>query len=245
MKKRLRELGFLAALLIGTTANLNAGILYSSVQKDKNSMSETKVKQKVNLDAVLSQIKQKYPVKKLEYFSRGFLQFEQGDFIRDSKIANNILGLGNSIDAANLYADFCIMLDPNFYHVGDGKKKWFPVNKEPDGKTYTIKFNIDDFSKLKNPRLGLEIFTSDSENPIYLNGKLLGYAPYMGKGKWGDIMKKHKENCPFLYGEIPISNSLKEGENILRIESKKSRGLFGAKYDDFLMRRIQIVYSKE
>jgi len=233
-----------ASLLFGLTDRIDAGILYSQKQ----------VQQGVKLEQVLERIGKKYPKKQVEYFSKGLLQFKEGEFVKDPEIEKMIGDLNSEkekaktdpnyvVDGVNFYSDNTSIIDSKFHHIGDNVKDWLPI-KEPEGTSYEKKFIIKNLEGFKNPRLGMEVFTCDSENNVYLNGKQIGFAPNISKSKWGDLMKKYKGKSPFLYGEVDISKELKEGENTIRIESKRSGGIF-KNYDDFLMGRIQIVYERE
>ena len=230
------------ALLVGAS-RANAGILYSQKQ----------AKQDVKLGQVVKRVEKKYPGKKAEYFSRGFLQFKEQKFVKDSEIEEMIQELNPekqravvdpnyAVDGVNFDDDYCVMIDSNSHHIGDGEKDWMPIPK-PEGTVYEKKFIIKDLEEMGNLRLSMEVFSSDSKNKVYLNGIVVGMVPKMEKGKWGDLMKKYRGETPFLYGELKIDN-LKEGENVVRIESEKSGFLFKS-YDDFMMRRVQIVYNKK
>jgi len=243
MKKRLIKWGLVAALLLRLTNNTNSGILYSQKQ----------VKQNVKLEQVVSKIEKKHH-KKPEYFSRGFLQFKEGQFVQDKEIDKMIQDLSpdkekaktdpnHIIDGVNFYDNYCIMIDPNTHHIGDGVKKWMSV-QEPEGAVYERKFTLENLKDMKNIKLGMEVFSSDSDNRVYINNKLIGFAPKMKKSQWGNLMEKYKQRTPFLYKELHVSKYLEEGENTVRIESKKS-GLILRSHDDFLVRRIQMVYDKE
>lgn len=234
-----------AVILVGTLLcnKVDAGILYS----------EKQVKQDVNLEQVFEKVKKKYPKEKVEYFSRGFLQFKQGEFAKDSEIEEAIQDLNPEkqrartdpnyvIDGVNFKDGYCVMIESNTHHIGDGEKDWMPI-KKPEGTIYEKKFVIENLEDMKNSRLSMEIFSSDSNNKVYLNGKNIGVAPKMKKGAWGTLMKKYREAAPFLYGELKVSN-LKQGENVVRLESEKS-GMILKSYDDFLVRRLQIVYEKK
>ena len=245
MKERLLKWGLSAVLLLSLANKFNSGILYSQKQ----------LYQGVKLEQVVDKIKKKYPKKNLEYFSKGFLQFAKGEFVKDSEIEEMVKGLNPEkekavedpnyvIDRVNFDADYAIMLDSNFYHLGDGTKKWYPVKKQAEGIFYEKKFEIKNLDEMTNSRLGIEVFSADSENKVYLNGELIGFTPRISKGNWESLMKKYKENCPFLYGEIFVSKYLRKGENTIKIESKKSGRIFKS-YDDFLMGRVQIVYDKK
>lgn len=242
MQKKLLKFG-LITLLLFSSVKANASILYNQNQ----------VKQNIKLEKVVKRINQKYSKKNLEYFSRGFLQFKEQKFVQDSEINELIQGTyltkeekekaRYTIDGINFQSDYAIMIDSNFYHLGDNKKKWYPAKKDPEGTFYETKFTLSNIQDMENPKLGLEVFSADSDNKIYLNGKLIGFTPKISKKQWGNLVKKYKENTPFLYGELPVSEYLKKGENIVRIESRKS-GIIFKNYDDFLIRRIQIVYNK-
>ncbi|MDP3026456.1 MAG: hypothetical protein Q8N63_02020 [Nanoarchaeota archaeon] len=244
MKNKLIKLGISAALLLGTINNAFSGILYSQKQ----------VQQEVKLEQILEKIEKKYPKKQIEYFSRGFLQFAKEEFVKDSEIEKMIQGLNPNnekaatdpnyaVDGVNFYSGNTFMIDSKLHHIGDGVKDWMLI-KNPEGAVYEKKFILKNIKDMKNPRLGMEVFTADSNNKIYLNGKLVGFTPKMSKGKWGDLMNNYREDSPFLYGELDISKELKEGENTIRIESEKS-GIILKSYDDFLMGRLQIAYDKK
>lgn len=244
MKNKLIKWGVSAALLLGIVNNAFSGILYSQKQ----------VKQNVKLEQVLERIRKKYPKKQIEYFSKGFLQFKEGEFVKDSEIERMIEDLNPDkgkavtdpnyvVDGVNFNVDYTVVLDEEPHHIGDGRKEWFPVKKDPEGTFFEKKFIIKKLKDMRNPRITLEVFSADSDNNVHLNGKLVGLTPKITKKQWENLMNKYKNGCPFLYGEIPLDN-LKEGENIVKIESKKSGRIFKS-YDDFMIRRIQIVYGGE
>lgn len=232
-----------AALLLGSRTD--AGILYSQKQ----------VQQGVKLEQVLDIIRKKYPQQEVESFSRGFLQFRQGAwFVQDSEIDKMIQNLSPdkekaktdpnyAVDGANFYSENTFMIDSKLHHLGDEAKDWMPI-KEPEGIVYEKKFILKNLEGFKNPRLGMEVFTCNLENRVYLNGEQIGFAPNISTGKWAGLIKKYEGKSPFLYGEVNIFKCLKEGENTIRIESKQSGRIF-KNYDDFLIRRIQIVYDKK
>jgi len=248
---RFKKSLIITLILAGLAGKANSGILYSSNQKNQD--SKTKIQQNIRLEEIIEKTKQKYPKKELKYFSRGFLQFQIKDkeleFIQDKEINNLIQKLNkdsndsNSIEAINFYDNYTIIIDPEPHHLGDGRKEWYPVKKEPEGNVYEKKFNIKDIKAMENPRLSLEAFSSDSDNKIYLNEKLIGFVPKMSKKRWKAIIKRYKEKTPFIHGELSVAKYLKQGENTIRIESEKPKGLFKT-YDDFIIGNLQVVYNK-
>ncbi len=237
IKNKLIKWALSVALLFSLANKANSGILYS----------ENQIKQNINLEQITNKINQKYPKKQLEYFSKGFLQFKDNEIIKDSEINNLIQKLNNkpnkTIDGVNFYNDYYIMIDSEPHHIGDGRKDWFPIKKNPEATNYEKKFILENPKNIKNPKLALETFSSDSDNKIYLNRKQIGILPKISKKQWGDLMKKYKKRAPFLYKEFDVSKYLKTGENIIKVESEKPRGFFKT-YDDFIIRRIQIIYSE-
>lgn len=231
-----------AAFLFNLADKANSSILYSQKQ----------VKQEVKLENILTKIKQKYPNKSVEYFSRGFLQFKQGELMQDSEIDKIIQNTcltqeekadpNYSIEAVNFNNDYCVMIEPNTHHIGDDEKSWFPI-KKPEAIFYEKKFIMENLKDLKNPRLGIETFLSHADNLVYINGQKVGILPRITKKQWGDLLSKYKDKTPFLYGELDVSKYLKQGENILRIESVDYGKLF-SNYNNFMIRRMQIVYNK-
>ena len=95
------------------------------------------MKQNVNLEKVSERIKQKYPKKNIEYFSRGFLHFKEKKFIQDTEIdkliQDSFSDPNNLIDGANFYSDYTVLIDDKLHHIGDGKKDWMPL-PEPEGQ---------------------------------------------------------------------------------------------------------------
>ena len=238
------KLGLTAALLFGYVSNSGGGVLYSN----------KKIHNNINLEQVTKKINQKYPEKKLEYFSRGFIHFQDEKYIQDSEIREVIANLNPNkplsitdpnyaIDAANFNSDYSIMLDKKMRHIGDGVKKWMPVQK-PEGKFYEKTFNIENTKEMKNPKLALEALFPYANNDVYINGNKLGILPKQKKGTWSKLLKKHKEDLGFLYKEYDITPYLRQGLNTVRIESEKPKGWFKS-HDDLIFRRIQIVHSKE
>ena len=223
-------------ILTVLSGNANPGILYSQEQTTQNT----------RLEEVVKKIGEKYPGKKPEYFSRGFIQFKGGEFIPDPEITTLIQTSPQTspdnkhlIDGANLYDDSCQMIDSELHHIGDDNKDWFIIEK-PEGLTYQKTFTIN--SQIPyNTRLGLEALFSDSGNKIYINNHEVGIVPQLTKSKWGKLLKQYNDETPFVYGEIDITEQLKQGENTIRIESRKKGGIF-KKYDDFMIRRLQILY---
>jgi hypothetical protein len=251
LKKTLVGLCASAALLLGAS-RVDSGILYFSSQETSDSIPVTKVKEEVDLGSIISRVKEKYPNKHLEYFSRGFLQFQEGKFIQDNEIDKSIkdLDIENGkrdsdykIDGANFNADSLFMIDPDPHHIGDDKKSWLPIQK-PEGLAYEKKFVLNNLESMNHPRLGIEVLLPNAENPVYINGQQVGFLPRIPKKEWSSLLQEYKSKTPFLYGEIPIAKYLTPGENTVRIQSVSSGGLFSKNYNNFMIRRIQIVYNR-
>ena len=233
------------------TGILIASSLFSLADKANSSIlyTQKQAKQDVKLEEVLTRINQKYPGKNPEYFSRGFLQFKPGELVNDVEISKLIQDSylkdsndSNEVESINFNNNYCIMIEQNAHHIGDDEKSWFPIKKS-EAVFYEKIFTIEDINDLKNPRLGIETFLAHADNLVYINGKKIGFLPRITKKQWGDLLSKHKDKTPFFYGELDVLGVLNKGENTLRIESV-DYGKFSSNYNDFLIRRMQIVYDK-
>ncbi|MBR9705835.1 hypothetical protein GOV14_02250 [Candidatus Pacearchaeota archaeon] len=231
-----------ALILAGLAQNVFPGTFHSSLEEKEK--VTTKTQQNVNLEDITKKIKQKYPKKDVQYFSRGFLQFSGYELVQDDEINKSIQqkSLIGKIDSANLSVDSVLMIDPYLHHIGDGEKDEFIIPK-PEGTTYEKKFTLKGLNNVQNVRIAMEAIFSDSENKVYLNGHEIGIVPSISKKKWRKVLKRYRKDTPFIYGELNASKHLKQGENIIKIVSNKPRGLFKS-YDDFMIRRVQLTYSE-
>ena len=224
-------------------------VLVSGVSSADVVSSGERTIEDVDTGKITQRIEEAYPGKKLVYVSRGFIQFSSGELVRDREVermAEDLgkkLGLKDKIDGINFSDGECAVIDNGPRHIGDSDKDWFPVKKS-GGVVYERKFNLNDVEKLGRSKLGMEVLFADSKNKIFVNGQEVGCVPNLPKSRWGELMKKYEDKLPFHYGEVDVPlKHLKEGENVLRIESERV-GRIIKNYDDFMVRRIHL-FSEE
>lgn len=218
---KLLKLTAIATLAVGFVFPASAGVIYF---KDGSVAEKSSVKAG---DGIV-----------LADFDAGHARHEDG------RISTDLPDLEPSIDQSKVSlidfsAERSTPVEIACVHIGDANEPPF-VPQKPIGIVWEKKFKLE-----KAPEkaiLVLELLFSSANCPIYVNGQEVGKVLTKSMLGWKKYHKQFGDNLPFVIQEIPLpSGILQDGENSIKIESKKEWNPFLG-YDDFMIQHVRVNY---